>query len=143
MRASLAALMEQDFPEAEIVLADGSISDMASLMRSCTLAVTAGGSTVIELCATGTPAVVFTVADNQLPQVRSLAAQGAISFAGSIGDETKAYVSREQELVLKNITAEVKRLLDDDSARKKMKQRMTALVDGRGAARIASALQNA
>ncbi len=41
------------------------IENMAEVMFSCDLAVTAAGGTVWELCATGTPSVVVVSADNQ------------------------------------------------------------------------------
>lgn len=125
------------------VVADGSIADMATLMKSCDLAITAGGSTLIELCATGTPAIVFTVADNQLPQVRPLAEQGVISFAGSIGDGDETHVTAERAAVLKNIKTLLEDLLNDAEKRSTMSEKMRSLVDGRGAERIATALQNA
>ena len=125
------------------VVADGSIADMATLMKSCDLAITAGGSTLIELCATGTPAIVFTVADNQLPQVRPLAEQGVISFAGSIGDGDETHVTAERAAVLKNIKTLLDDLLSDAEKRSAMSEKMRSLVDGRGAERIATALQNA
>ena len=125
------------------VVADGSIADMATLMKSCDLAITAGGSTLIELCATGTPAIVFTVADNQLPQVRPLAEQGVISFAGSIGDGDETHVTAERAAVLKNIKTLLEDLLSDAEKRSAMSEKMRSLVDGRGAERIATALQNA
>ena len=125
------------------VVADGSIADMATLMKSCDLAITAGGSTLIELCATGTPAIVFTVADNQLPQVRPLAEQGVISFAGSIGDGDETHVTAECAAVLKNIKTLLEDLLNDADKRSAMSEKMHSLVDGRGAERIAAALQNA
>ncbi len=39
--------------------------DLAELIASCDIAVTAGGTTVYELCAGGIPSVMLTIADNQ------------------------------------------------------------------------------
>ena len=129
-------------PSLDIVIADGNVSDMASLMRNTDIAVTAGGTTLLELCAFGVPAVVFAMADNQMRQVKGLAAQGAILYAGSVGDATRDYVTQETEAVVKNIAEQMKRLLDDAALRQAFSNRMRTLVDGKGAERIARALAN-
>mgnify|MGYP002226996556 CR=1 FL=1 len=41
------------------------VAQMAELMQRCDLAVSAAGTTLFELCSAGTPAVSFTMADNQ------------------------------------------------------------------------------
>ena len=41
------------------------VAQMAELMQRCDLAVSAAGTTLFELCAAGTSAVSFTMADNQ------------------------------------------------------------------------------
>lgn len=53
-------------------------SSMCSLMLEADLAVSAGGQTLYELAATGTPTVGVQVAENQASNLRALAAQGVI-----------------------------------------------------------------
>ena len=60
------------------------VTEMAKLMQSCDLAVTAGGSTMYELCACGVPSVCFSWADNQLMSVRAFSEKGIVPCAGDM-----------------------------------------------------------
>ena len=61
-------------------------SDLAGLMSDADLALGAGGSTTWERCALGLPAIVTSVASNQVEAARTLARHGAILYAGDAGD---------------------------------------------------------
>jgi len=108
------------------------VSDMASLMESCDLAVSAAGTTLYELCAAGTPAVSFTMADNQLTAAKAFADAGAIPCAGDIR------VSCES--VLDSVIDFVTDMSENLEQRKSAQDNMRRLVDGQGALRIADAL---
>lgn len=108
------------------------VQDMAALMRRCDLGISAGGTTLYELCAVGVPAVSFTTADNQLSAVKTFSDDHIIPYVGdacSFPEETcNALITFLNSH--KNSYAE----------RKESSQRMRAFLDGKGSYRIAAAL---
>jgi UDP-2,4-diacetamido-2,4,6-trideoxy-beta-L-altropyranose hydrolase len=85
------------------------------------LAVTAGGQTMLEAAATGTPCVALPLVDNQRPQVAMLARAGAI-WPVDTPDEA---VGAARELI------------DDGAGRQRLGAASQRTVDGYGALRIA------
>lgn len=108
------------------------VSDMASLMASCDLAISAAGTTLYELCAAGVPSVSFCLADNQLTAARAFDEAGAIPCAGDI-----RYSCDE---VLFNVMKFVTDMSENFQKRKTAHDVMRRLVDGNGAVRIAKSL---
>lgn len=106
------------------------VTDIERYMRQADVAISAGGSTLYELCATGTPAISYSFADNQLDNVTKFAEDGLIAYAGD---------ARYQD-----IASEIADILDkqyvEKEARVKRSKRMQTLVDGKGAERIAGIL---
>lgn len=108
------------------------VTKMAELMRQCDLAVTAGGTTVYELCALGVPFVCFSYAENQEALTEYVGKHGIGLNAGRYHcDPMKT---------LDDIGSSVERLAEDASLRRRMAQKAVELVDGRGAGRLAKAL---
>ncbi|GAB4364327.1 MAG: UDP-2,4-diacetamido-2,4,6-trideoxy-beta-L-altropyranose hydrolase [Deltaproteobacteria bacterium] len=103
---------------------------MRTLMVRADLAVAAGGQTTFELAATGTPSVVVAVADNQVPQSRAWDSEGALWYASPVWEQGLG----------ERVSAMVRSLADDPAARARMSERGRALVDGRGATRVAAAV---
>lgn len=114
------------------------VSDMASLMTQCDLAVSAAGTTLYELCALGIPTISFTMADNQTDSASAFDAAGAIPCAGDIRISADSVFRKVFQFITENSGS------SDDSycKRKAAHDRMSSLVDGNGALRIAQALQN-
>lgn len=110
------------------------VSDMASLMAACDLAVSAAGSTLYELCAVGVPTICFTFADNQLAGAREFDQIGIIPYAGDFRDGV--------EEVLAQIAEQVNCFERDERLRRAASGRMRELIDGRGAQRIAMFIQD-
>ena len=108
------------------------VSDMASLMTSCDLAVSAAGTTLYELCAAGVPSVSFCLADNQLTAAKAFDEAGAIPCAGDIRCSC--------DEVLVKIMNFVTDMLGNFQKRLTAQATMRQLVDGKGAVRIAKAL---
>jgi UDP-2,4-diacetamido-2,4,6-trideoxy-beta-L-altropyranose hydrolase len=106
------------------------VKDMAALMASCDLAVSAGGTTLCELCAVGVPTVSYLMAENQRTAVETFAANELIPYAGDIRDLS----------TLDNLLIFLTRMSQNAEARKKSSQAMRAFLDGLGAERIAKAL---
>lgn len=108
------------------------ISNMAELMCQCDLALSAGGTTLCELCAVGVPTISFATADNQLGAVETFSAKKIIPYAGDVRPS------------LEKVIHAVKRFLAENAAsyelRKKSSKSMRSYIDGNGASRIATEL---
>lgn len=139
-RANSASTESSSVKNLKVILHQG-VSDMASLMRSCDLAISAAGTTLYELCAVGIPAASFIIADNQIASANAFAQNDAIPC---LGDVRKSEESIKKEAALwvtsmnpyvKNQAASVRLLRYQNISR-----RMQQLVDGNGAIRIADAL---
>lgn len=127
------------------------VTDMASLMASCDLAVSAGGTTLSELCAIGVPAVSYLMADNQRTAVERFAARGIIPCAGDIRpmpakDTLKTSPGNGDtdvsgNLLPASVISDILQFMTDMSynfeLRKKSSHAMRAFLDGSGAGRIA------
>ena len=96
--------------------------NMRELMLRSDVAISAGGQTLYELAATGTPAVVVATAANQRYNIEALAEEGTIVY---LPERTSAAL------------AEAFTKLAPPQARSEMSARGKALVDGRGAERVA------
>ena len=108
------------------------VEKMAELMLLCDVAITAGGSTMYELCACGLPAVSFSFAENQLLGVLGMDRNNLIPYAGDFRlDEKKS---------LLRIVRLVRELMNDHEKRKNASNRMQGLVDGLGGTRFAKAI---
>ncbi|MBD5548035.1 MAG: UDP-2,4-diacetamido-2,4,6-trideoxy-beta-L-altropyranose hydrolase [Lachnospiraceae bacterium] len=114
------------------------VSDMASLMSKCDLAVSAAGTTLYELCALGIPSISFTMADNQVDSASAFDAAGAIPCAGDIRTSSHQIFQEIFHFIAENSGSSDASY----SKRKAAHDRMSSLVDGNGALRIAHALQN-
>lgn len=108
------------------------VQNMAELMCQCDLALSAGGTTLCELCAVGVPAISFVTADNQLSAVGTFSGKGIIPYAGD------ARSSLEKVINIMNLF--LKEHAHSYERRKKSSQCMRAYIDGSGAARIAAEL---
>lgn len=120
------------------------VADMASLMESCDLAVSAAGTTLYELCALGVPTISYTMADNQITAAEAFARAGIIPCSGDI--------RTSMDKVLENIMsflAQMSPPADFDFAnadavsyerRKLAHQTMRSFIDGNGSMKIAKAI---
>lgn len=107
------------------------VGDMARLMQSCDMAISAGGSTLYELCACGVPSISFAYADNQHPNTKGLAQAGVIPYAGDWRTE-QADVTRRFAKYLEQ--------MQPVSKRNRQRKKMQTIADGKGAQRLAAAL---
>lgn len=106
------------------------VADMRALMLRCDMAVSAGGTTLYELCASGLPTVTYILADNQIRGAAAFEAAGLMPCVGDVR-EAPGFVGR--------IFAALERAGDRDR-RRETAERMQTLVDGNGAARLAEAI---
>ncbi|CAO3378186.1 UDP-2,4-diacetamido-2,4,6-trideoxy-beta-L-altropyranose hydrolase [Azospirillum argentinense] len=105
---------------------------MGRLMAQAGLAVSAAGTTTGELAAIGTPAVLVTIADNQLEAARQ---SEALGWCALVAGQTKGAAERIADVALG--------LWADPARRRTMAGKLVGIVDGQGALRIARALAEA
>ena len=105
--------------------------NMSDLMRKCDIAVAAAGSTLYELCACGIPTITYTLADNQ---------KIAADIFNQYGIMVNAGDCRNNDMFISNISIYLSELIDDYEKRAAISHTMKALVDGKGAMRIAEEL---
>lgn len=105
------------------------ISDIWRVMRMSDIAVSAGGTTLAELCACGLTTVCFAIAENQLPGTAAYSAEGLMLFAGN--------VMKERKQVIENVVCDVRMLAMDFNKRENIARKARTAIDGKGAYRIA------
>jgi UDP-2,4-diacetamido-2,4,6-trideoxy-beta-L-altropyranose hydrolase len=105
---------------------------MSDLMLGCDAAVTAGGTTLYELCACGLPSVTVAIADNQIYAVREFERVGLMPCAGDLREDEAGCFAALGSLLGKYI--------GDTTLRRDVSAKMRTLVDGDGAARVARAI---
>lgn len=102
------------------------VENVIDYMKECDLVISAGGTTLYELCAIGTPTISYALADNQLDNVYQFAEDDIIDYAGDVRKEN--VVENVCRLLMKN---------DNKELRQRRTLQMQQLVDGKGAVRIA------
>jgi len=106
--------------------------DIHARLHAADLAISAGGGTLMELAALGTPAVAVEVAGNQRRGIAALAATGAVISAGRMSDPAPKLAA--------GIVAGVVALLASAERRAAMGAAGRRAVDGHGARQIAERL---
>lgn len=99
------------------------VEKLAEAMFRADIAVSATGTTVYELLATGTPTIGVPQVENQIPVAEALADRDALS-------------SLELGATAERIQQELRDLLDDKERRRSLQSAGCDLVDGRGAERL-------
>ena len=106
------------------------VSDIENYMQAADFVVSAGGTTLYELSACGTPTISFSIADNQLNNVKRFNDDDIIPYAGDV----------RYDPVVDNVNTLINEYGNDTELRKKRSEKMQSLVDGKGATRIAKAI---
>lgn len=106
------------------------LSNLEEYMKEVDLAVSAGGTTLYELCALGTPTISYSFADNQLYNVKQFEKDGLIDYAGDV----------RRDNIFENTVSLYQKYDRDKELRKARSIKMQQMVDGKGAGRIAKIL---
>ena len=122
--------LERKSYELENIKIYSHVENIEQLMQTADIAILAGGSTLYELCACGTPSITYSIADNQLRNVKKFDQLGLMDYSGDVRD------GFEYEDLLKRLSE----LADNCEKREKQSRQMRQMVDGLGARRIAEAL---
>ena len=107
-------------------------ASLRDLMLAADIAISAGGQTLYELAATGTPTLAIQVADNQAGNIQPLSEKGAIRRLGRAGESGLTENLRSMMAGFVSTGGHAARLRMSSAGR--------ALVDGRGARRAAREL---
>ena len=106
------------------------VSDLEEYMKEADLAISAGGTTLYELCAVGTPTISYSFADNQLYNVKQFDEDGLIEYAGDVRNAD----------IFANVWNCYLEYKTNATLRKDKSIALQQVVDGKGAQRIASVL---
>lgn len=106
------------------------VSNIMDYMKQADIAISAGGFTLYELCAVGTPTISYSFADNQLYNVNQFNEDHTIIYAGDIRQKNIAPI----------ISDILEKLYLEKNIREKITKKMQKSVDGKGAVRIAEIL---
>ena len=109
------------------------VANMAELMAESKVALSAGGSTLYELCAMGVPVIAFSFAENQERLVQTFVKRGIAQYGGNYRTDGNK--------MIRNTIAVLETLLEDENLRAEYRKKARTLVDGKGADRIAEAIQ--
>lgn len=106
------------------------VKDMASCMKECDIAITAGGTTIYELAAVGVPFICFSYAENQEALTEYVGAQGIAGYAG-------AY-HKYKERTLQELREQFAELCASQEKRNTCYEKEKTMIDGQGADRLAT-----
>ncbi len=118
------------------------VTDMASLMRQCDMAVTAGGTTIYELAAIGVPFLCFSYAENQEALTEYIGSKKIAGYCGAYHLNKQETLSRMSRLA-EEISISAQTAADEGTGvelRRRMYEREKEMIDGLGACRIAQLL---
>lgn len=102
---------------------------MSQLMLNSDLAVAGGGTTLYELAATGTPALAFCLAENQLRNIKGMAEAGTVINMGWGNNWTE-----------KKFYEKIDELIDNHMLRRRVSKLGQELVDKKGSQRAAKSI---
>lgn len=111
-----------------------SVPNLIDYIRAADFCITAGGTTLYEICACGTCAATYSFADNQIGNVRQFEEEGLMPYLGDA-----RFSDAEGRSIYENAVSVVDRY-DDMAVRSSISERMRKKIDGRGAERIVKAI---
>lgn len=117
--------LENISKEHDNVVLHENVKRMSDIMLRSDIAISAGGSTLYELCACGTPTLAFIAADNQEELVNKMEELGYIQSLGWYN-----------EIAEDNFAGSFKAMYNDYNRRLGLSKKMQSLVDAQGTRRI-------
>lgn len=106
------------------------VKHIEKLMQKADIAISAGGSTLYELCACGTPTITYSMADNQLRNVEKFAESGLMEYSGDV----------RKDFSYDALLDKLSNLAKDKCIRSCCADRLIRTVDGTGGAHIVEEL---
>ena len=100
------------------------VHNMADIIRSCDLAVSANGTTIYELAACGVPTISFAISTEQVSSGESLHKKGIVDYCGILDGDT--------ENCFKRIILSLNKFIYNNEIRAKLGKKAKAFIDGKG-----------
>ncbi len=110
------------------------ISNMGEIMKGSCMAVSAGGTSIYELCACQTPTVCVAFAEDHVAFAEKMQQHEILYYAGDVRENKNNVEKRIIKCLVK--------LANDEEKRKLFQRNMETIVDGKGAQRIAEYVYN-
>lgn len=104
---------------------------ISEIMRDSDIVISAGGTTMYELCALRIPTIVYTMADNQKSETEYLYKLGCVDYIGDV---------RENENFTDYMLEKIKKYIYCPEKTKDMVDKMKNVVDGNGCSRIVKSI---
>jgi len=106
------------------------VPDLVKYIQNADFCITAGGTTLYEICACGTCAATYSFADNQIGNVRQFEEEGLMPYLGDA-----RYADADGHSIYENAVAVLQKY-DSAEVRKEISEKMQNKIDGKGAERI-------
>ena len=121
------------YVESGQVILHQNVDNVAEIMAGCRAAISSAGTTLFELCAVGIPTASFVFVDNQMTDALYFDREGLMPYIGDFRVSENRCVERMIDWLYEigGVTP---------TARRGRSDRLRAIVDGRGADRLAEAL---
>lgn len=123
--------LEQEYKNIKLHI---NVTNMASLMQNCDVAVSAAGTILYECCCLGLPTICYCANNDQLYDGLYFSKDAGMIYAGD------AMSNMSNTIV--NVYSGICYLINNPVARKKMSEKMSLITDGKGANRIAQEILN-
>lgn len=124
--------LKEKYAQIESVHIYKSLSNIIDYMQKADVVISAGGTTLYELCAIGVPTITYSMADNQIENVQSFARDGIMEYAGDI----------RYDNVPEKVNEYLNEYCNNIEKRRTQSEKMQQIVDGRGAIRIVNILMD-
>lgn len=121
--------LEKEYPQNIVIHRNQ--QHMENVLKGCQLAVSAAGTTLLEICACRVCCVCFAISDNQKPLLKYLKEQDAVYAVTN---------ERDMKDLAGKAAQTVHMLIEAYNERNKAADRAGSIVDGHGAKRIAQAI---
>ncbi len=104
------------------------VSKMSEYMLKSQIAISAGGTTLCELCACRIPTIAFSFVDNQVEFTKKMGEKNYLKYIGDVRYAKNFFVDIEQNIA---------KLVNDYDIRERYAKNMSTIIDGKGCERIA------
>src|SRR5207249_1394323 len=124
-------ILEEAVKAEDFIHVQESVTDMSPLMAWADVAISAAGGTCWELAFMGLPAILMSLAENQIPIGSSLDTAGAATYMGDAASIAPGAIATC-----------LRKMIESSELRSRMSLAGRALVDGKGADRVVRALRS-